>query len=392
MQAYLDNNTATRVPKEVVDAMLPYFTESYGNPSGLYILALEADEVIEAGQDEIANRIGAERGEITFTTGATEANNLAIRGVAIANKHRGKHMVTSKVEHPSVLNTFRALEKEGFEVTYIDVDEEGIVKLDELEKALRPDTQLVSIMAVNHVIGSMMPIKAIGELLGKRSSENKPYFHVDAAEMYGKLPISVQDAGIDMLSISGHMIHGPKGSGALYTRGKTRIRPQVWGSSSKFDLKPGVENTPAIAGLTKASQLAFEGMDGHLAHVRGLSKSLMDGIEDQIDDARLNGPTMSGGKRSPYNVNYTFKYAEGEAITLQLDMYGISVATGSACASQLLQVNYVLTAIGLKHEDAHGSIRFSLSRHNTLEEMDYTVQSLAAAYEVLKKVSAFKPS
>ncbi len=388
MQVYLDNNTATRVPKEVLDAMLPYFTESYGNPSGLYTLALEADEIVEKGQEEIASRIGAERDEITFTTGATESNNLAIKGVAYANRHRGTHLLTSKVEHPSVLNTFKALEKEGFKVDYIGVDKYGLVNLDELKGLLTDETQLVSIMAVNHVIGTIMPIAEIGKLLAER--EKRPYFHVDAAELYGKMPVNVNDANIDLMSISGHLIHGPKGSGALYSRKRTRIRAQVHGSSSKFVLKPGLENTPAIAGFTKASQMAFAGMEDHLSHVKGLSSQLMKGIESGIEDAQFNGPR--GEARSPYNVNYTFKYAEGEAITLQLDMYGISVATGSACASQLLQVNYVLTEIGLQHEDAHGSIRFTLSRYNTRKEIEYTVKSLAEAYEVLKKVSAFKPS
>ncbi len=387
MKIYLDNNRTTFVPKEVIEAMLPYFGEKYGNPAGLYSLALEADEAVERARDYIGQCIGADGEEITFTSGGTEANNLAVLGTALANKEKGKHIITTKIEHPSVLEAFRHLEREGFRVDYIGVDEEGFVDLDALEKVLDEETTLVSIMYVNHVIGTIEPLEEISRILSRQ--KKKIYLHTDAVEAFGKIEVNVDKLGVDMLSMSSHLIHGPKGVGALYVRKGTPVQPQSFGSSSLFRLRPGVENVPGIVGFHKAAEIAHSGLDEYRAHVREVRDHLIRRIEEEIPDARFIGPR--GKKRSPYNANFSFRYVEGEALTLQLDMYGIAVATGSACASQNLKVNYVLLEIGLKHEEAHGSIRFSLSRYNTIEEMDYVVEKLSESYIALRKVSAYKP-
>jgi cysteine desulfurase len=387
MKVYLDNGTTTQVPKEVLDAMLPYFTEKFGHPIFVYSLGQEAADAVEKAQKIIAKTVNAKPGEIIFTSGATEANDLAIRGIAYANRKSGNHIITTKIENPSVLRVCEMLEREGFKVDYLDVDSQGFVNLDQLQSLINEKTILVSVMHVNDEIGTIEPIEEIGKML--REQKHKVYFHVNAAASYGRVPIDVERMNIDAMSISAHKIHGPKGVGALYLRENTPIEPITYGYISLFTLKPGTENVPAIVGFGKAAELAFDGFNGHVEHMRKLRDKLMVGIEEKIQHVLLHGP--KGDKRSPANVNYSFKYVEGESVLLHLDLNGISVATGSACSTRKLEPSHVLTAIGVKPEIAHGAIRFTLSRYNNSEEMDYVLEVLPKVIENLRKISPVKP-
>lgn len=379
---YFDNCRTTVVPKEVIEAMMPYFSEKYGVSSGLYSLAMEANDALEKVQKIISKSINAKQNEIVFTSGATEANNLAIKGVAYANKDIGNHIITTRIEHPSVLDVCKELEKQGFKVDYLDVDSKGFVDLNQLKKLITDKTILVSVMHVNHVIGTIEPIEEIGKLLKKQN--HKVYFHTDVAESYTKIPVDVEKMNVDLLSMSSHKVHGPKGVGALFIKEGTRIKPMFQGAESFSEIRPGSENVPGIVGFGKAVELAFEKFDEYRKHVIKLREKLIAGIEKNFPDAVLNG---SRKNRSPYNANFSFKNVEGEALTLQLDMNGIAVATGSACVSRKLKANYVLLAIGLKPEDAHGSIRFCLSRYNTEEEIERTIKILKKVYENLLRIS-----
>ncbi len=388
---YLDNNLTTPLAPEVLEEMLPYFNKEFGVSSGLYEGSLQADEAIEMAQQQIADVINADLGEITFTASASEANFIAVRGLARARQKTGRHLVASVIEHPSVLDLFRQLEKEGFEVDYLQVDSDGLIDMDQLSKVLRKDTTLVSIMFVNHITGTIQHIQEITKLIRDHNKKTgaRVVFHTDAAEAFGKIPVDVGELGIDALSMSSHMIHGPKGVGALYLRKGLVPEVVIHGSDSRFKYRKGSENVPGIVGFGKAAEMARLGLEDNLAHVRGLQELLMKGIEENIPGVDLNGPR--GEMRSPYNVNYTFSYVEGEALTLQLDMYGIAVATGSACASMTLQTNYVLSAMGRKPEEAHGSLRFTFSRYNTREEILETIDAVKQVFEVLYKLSSVKP-
>lgn len=387
MKAYLDNGTTTPVAKEVVEAMLPYFTERFGHPIFLYSLGQEAADSIERAQATIARTVNAKPGEIIFTSSATEANDLAIRGIAHANRARGDHIITTKIENPSVLRVCEELEKEGFKVDYLPVDSQGFVDVDKLAAAITDRTVLVSVANVNDEIGTIEPIEEIGKLLRER--ENKIYFHVDAATGYARVPIDVERMGIDLMSLSAHKIHGPKGVGALYIRKDTSIDPIIYGYISLFTLKPGTENVPGIVGFGKAAELAFDGFERHVGHMRKLRDKLMAGIEERVPHVVLHGPR--GDKRSPANVNYSFKGVEGESVLLHLDLNGISVATGSACSTRKLEPSHVLTAIGVKPEVAHGATRFTLSRYNTDEEIGYVLDVVPRVIENLRKISPIKP-
>ena len=388
---YLDNNLTTPVAKEVLEEMLPYFSKEYGVTSGLYEGSLAADEAIERAQKQVADVIGAPPEQITMTASGSEANLIAIRGLARARMGKGKHLITSVVEHPSVLDTFRQLEKEDFEVDYLKVDRDGFVDPEELRTALRKDTTLVSVMFVNHITGTIEPLKEISKVIKEHNEEKSAgaLFHTDACEAFGKLPFTVEEIGADALSMSAHMIHGPKGAGGLYLRKGLAPEVVIHGSDSRFKYRKGAENVPAIVGFGRAAELARLGMTENLKKVRRLQDLLMAGIEENIPDVMLNGPR--GERRSPYNVNYTFRYVEGEALTLQLDMYGIAVATGSACASRTLKTNYVLRAMGRKHEEAHGSLRFTFNRYNTEAEIKETIKALKKVFEVLLRLSSVKP-
>ena len=387
MKVYLDNGTTTRVAEEVLDAMVPYFTDKFGHPSSVYSLGQEAADAVEKAQKIIAGTVNAKQEEMIFTSGATEANDIAIRGMAYANRKKGDHIITTKVENPSVLRVFEKLEKEGFKVDYIKVDSQGFVNLDQLLNSINEKTILASVMHVNDEIGTIEPIEEIGKILLERG--HKIYFHVDAAASYARVPIDVERMNIDAMSISAHKIHGPKGVGALYLRENTPIEPIIYGYISLFKLKPGTENIPAIAGFGKAAELAFDSFEKQVEHVRGLRDMLMAGVEEKIQHLVLHGPR--GDKRSPANVNYSFKYVEGESILLHLDLNGISVATGSSCATRKLESSHVLMAIGVKPEIARGAIRFTLSRYNTAEEIDYTLGVLPKVIENLRKISPIEP-
>ena len=383
----MDNGTTTPVAKEVLVEMLPYFTERFGHPIFVYSLGQEAADAVERSQTIIARTINATPGDIVFTSGATEANDLAIRGVAYANRGQGKHIITTKIENPSVLRVCDQLEKEGFRVDYLPVDGQGFVDVSEFERRITDETILVSVANVNDEIGTIEPIEDIGRIL--REQKQKIFFHVNAAAGYARVPIDVERMGIDLMSLSAHKIHGPKGVGALYIREGTPIEPITYGYISLFTLKPGTENVPGIVGFGKAAELAFEGFQRHVDHMRELRDRLMGGIEERVSHILLNGPR--GDRRSPANVNYSFKGVEGESVLLHLDLKGISVATGSACSTRKLEPSHVLTAIGVKPEVAHGSIRFTLSRYNTAEEIEYVLEVLPGVIENLRRISPVKP-
>jgi cysteine desulfurase len=387
MKAYLDNGSTTPVAKEVVDAMLPYFTEKFGHPIFLYSLGQEAADAVERAQKTIAETVNAKPEEIIFTSGATEANDIAIRGVALANRGRGNHIITTKVENPSVLRVCETLEKSGFKVDYLPVDRGGFVDLKKLEATIIDKTTLVSVANVNDEIGTIQPIEEIGKIL--REQKRKIFLHVNAAAGYGRVPIDVEKAGIDLMSLSSHKIHGPKGVGALYIRKNTAIQPIAYGYVSMFTLKPGTENVPGIVGFAKAAELAFEGFERYVGHMRTLQERLIAGIENRIQYIVFHGPR--GEKRSPANVNISFKGIEGESLQLHLDLNGVSVATGSACSTRKLEPSHVMTAIGVKPEVAHSATRFTLSRYNTAEEIDYALEVLPQVVGKLRKISPVKP-
>ena len=386
MRVYLDNGTTTPVAPEVVEAMLPYFTEKFGHPVFPYSLGQEAADAVERAQEIIARSINARPEEVVFTSGATQANDMAIRGIAYANRNRGRHLITTKVENPSVLRVCERLEKEGFRVDYLPVDAEGFVDTAELEKRLSDETILVSVANVNDEIGTIEPVEEIGEILRER--QRKIYLHVNAAAGYGRVEVDVKKIGADLVSLSAHKIHGPKGVGALYVAEGTPIEPVYFGYISLFNLRPGTENIPGIVGFGRAVELMMENFERDVAHMTRLRDRLISGFEE-IPYTLINGPR--GKKRSPANVSCSFKGLEGESMMLHLDLNGISVATGSACSTTKLEPSHVLTAIGLKAAVAHGTIRFTLSRYNTEEEIDYTLSVVPRVVEQLRRISPVKP-
>ena len=377
---FLDNCTTTKIDEEVLKAMEPYLTKKYGVSAGLYNSAQEADEAIERAQELIANGLKTKPEEIVFTDSGTEANNLAIKGIAYANK--GKHLIISKIEHPSVTACALELEKKGFEVDYVDVDPKGFVHPEQIERIVREDTILVSIIYVSHEIGTIEPIREIVEVVKEKNPQT--YFHTDAAMAFGKIPIETE--GVDLITLSSHKIHGPKGAGALFVREGTKIKPITHGLISKFELKPGAENVPAIVGFGKAAEIAIRDLEKNAKKVKKLQNFLVKGIESKIPNVILNGPRE---KRSPYNLNFSFKYIEGESIVLRLNEKGIEAATESRCAERELKPNPTLIAIGVPPEVAHGAIRFTLSKYNTKEEMDYLLGVLPKIVEELREISPF---
>ncbi|MEJ5228745.1 MAG: cysteine desulfurase family protein [Pseudothermotoga sp.] len=387
MKVFLDNCRTTKVLPEVLQVVQSYMTENFARPDGLYESAQRVYDDLTNAREFFAKSIGADSPEeIVFTSGATESNNLAILGVARANKKKGNHIIVSALEHGSVMSIVSRLKDEGFEVTVIPVDGEGIIKLDELERAIKPTTILVSVIAIGHFVGSIMPLEEIGEILSKQ--DHKIYFHTDAAEMYAKFPVDVKKLRVDLLSVSGHKFHAPKGVGFLYIKKGTKIEPILYGADSFDKRRPGGENVPAIMGMKKAAELALADIDGTLKKLRELQEYFINRVTSEIDNVILNGPR--GMKRTPYNVNFSFRFIEGEAISLGLSMEGVEVATGSACASEKLEPNYAILAIGGDHERAHGSIRFTFDRFTTKEQIDYTVEKLKSVVGWLRKISPFK--
>lgn len=377
---YLDNAATTKTAPEVVEAMLPYFTENYGNPSSVYSFAAANKEVITRQRDIIANAMGAKSNEIYFTAGGSESDNWALKAVAEAYGNKGKHIITTKIEHHAILHTGEYLEKNGFEVTYVNVDENGIVKLDELKSAVRPDTILISIMFANNEIGSIQPIQEIGEI----AHEHGILFHTDAVQAFGQVPIDVDVCHIDMLSASGHKLNGPKGIGFLYIRTGVKIRSFVHGGGQERKRRAGTENVPGIVGIGKAVERAFSSLEERTEKEKDLRDYLIERIEKEIPYCRLNGDRT---KRLPNNVNFSFRFVEGESLLIMLDMKGICASSGSACTSGSLDPSHVLLAIGLPHEIAHGSLRMTLGEETTKEDLDYTVEALKEIVNNLRGMS-----
>lgn len=377
---YMDNSATTPVKQEVLDEMLPYFNVNYGNPSSIYTLGSKSKNAIEVSRERIAKAINANTNEIFFTAGGSEADNWAIKGIAYANKSKGNHIITSKIEHHAVLHTCQHLEKEGFRVTYLDVDEYGTVDLEQLKNSITEDTILISIMFANNEIGTIQPIKEIGEI----AKEKGIYFHTDAVQAIGHIKIDVNDLNIDLLSMSAHKFYGPKGIGALYIRRGVKIDSLITGGAQERNRRAGTENVPAIVGMGKAIELAYENLDEKNEKLIRLRDRMIDKIFKKIDYVRLNGhPT----NRLPGNVNVCFEFIEGESMLLSLDMEGIAASSGSACTSGSLDPSHVLLSIGLPHEIAHGSLRLSLGDFNTEEEVDYVVDKLVEIVSRLRLMS-----
>ncbi|MEM4202387.1 MAG: cysteine desulfurase NifS [Candidatus Hadarchaeum sp.] len=384
-RVYLDYAAGRPVDERVLEAMLPYFTQKYGNPSTVHTPGNEAREAMEEARGKVAELVGAsKKEEIIFTSGGTESNNLAIKGAALRNRDRGNHIITSSIEHMSVINTCKELTKQGFEVTYLPVDEYGVVDLEALKRELTDKTVLVSIMYANGEIGTIEPIKEISGIVHERGA----LFHVDAVAAAGQVPIDVKAEGIDLLSLSSNDIYGPKGVGALYLRSGVRIVPIMQGGGQERGLRSGTENLPGIVGLGKAAEIAKAEMKDESRRLAGLRDKLIRGILDSIPASFLNGhPTH----RLPNNVNVRFSYIEGEALILSLDMEGVACSSGSACTSKTLEPSHVLLATGLKHEEAHGSLLFTLGRQNSEEDVDYVLGLLPGIVKRLRVMSPLTP-
>ncbi|HVJ50460.1 cysteine desulfurase NifS [Desulfitobacterium sp.] len=380
-RVYLDYSATTPVDPEVAQLMMTYYTEKYGNPSSVHGFGQEAKEGLEKAREQVATLIGAQPTEITFTSGGTEADNLAILGTADAQQKKGKHIITSAVEHHAVLETCEYLEKNGFDLTVVPVDEEGFIDPQAVAKAIRPDTILITIMHANNEVGTIQPIAEIGKI----AQEKGIIFHVDAVQSLGKIPIDVKAMNIDLLTISSHKIYGPKGVGALYIRKGVKLTPRVFGGGQEKKRRSGTENLPGIVGFGKACELAGERMEEEEKRLAVLRDKLMDGILERVDYVKVNGPR--GDKRLPNNVNVSILYVEGESLLLSLDMMGIAASSGSACTSGSLDPSHVLLAMGLKHEVAHGSLRFSLGRQNTEADIDYVLEKLPAIVDRLRAMS-----
>ena len=378
---YLDNAATTKTAPEVVDAMLPYFSEFYGNPSSIYDFAQKSKEAVTKGRQQIADVLNAKKEEIYFTAGGSEADNWALKATFEAYKSKGNHIITTKIEHHAILHTCEYLEKErGAKITYLDVDENGIVRLDELEKAITPETILISVMFANNEIGSIQPIKEIGEIAHKHGV----LFHTDAVQAFGQVPINVDEMNIDMLSSSGHKLNGPKGIGFLYIRKGVKIRSFVHGGAQERKRRAGTENVPGIVGLGKAVELAMASMDQRMKQETELRDYAISRIEKEIPYCRLNGDRV---KRLPNNINFSFQFVEGESLLIMLDMKGICASSGSACTSGSLDPSHVLLAIGLPHEIAHGSLRMTLGADTTKEDIDYTIDQLKEIVAHLRSMS-----
>ena len=376
---YLDNAATTKTAPEVVEAMLPYFSEAYGNPSSIYSLAGESKKAIDEARETIAEALGAQPEEIYFTAGGTESDNWALKAAAEFYRKKGNHIITTKIEHHAILHSCQWLEKQGFEVTYLDVDENGVVKLEELKKAIRPATILISVMFANNEIGTIQPIREIGEI----AHEKGILFHTDAVQAFGQLPIHVDDFHIDMLSASGHKLNGPKGIGFLYIRKGVKIRSFIHGGAQERKRRAGTENVPGIVGLGKAVERAVGTMKERTDRERELRDYLIQRVLSEIPYTRLNGHR---NLRLPNNANFSFQFIEGESLLIMLDMEGICASSGSACTSGSLDPSHVLLAIGLPHEIAHGSLRLTLNEEITKEDLDFVVDTLKKIVERLRNM------
>lgn len=379
---YMDNAATTPLKEEVLEEMMPFLKEQYGNPSSVYSIAQTAKIAVEKAREQVAKSIGAKKGEIYFTAGGSESDNWAIKGIAYRNKNKGNHIITSKIEHHAVLHTCEYLEKNGYEVTYLDVNEEGFVDLEELKNAITDKTILVSIMFANNEIGTIQPIKEIGEICRER----KVFFHTDAVQAVGNIPVDVKEMNIDLLSLAGHKIYGPKGIGALYIRKGIKIDNLVHGGGQERARRAGTENIASVVGLGKAIELATGDLENHMKKISSLRDKLIDGVLEKVPYSYLNGPR--GDKRLPGNVNVRFEFIEGESILLSLDFEGVCASSGSACTSGSLDPSHVLLAIGLPHEKAHGSLRLTLGDGSTEEEVDYVLEVLP---EIIQRIRNMSP-
>ena len=377
---YLDNAATTKTAPEVVDAMLPYFSEYYGNASTIYSLGAESKKAMDHARQTIADSLGAKPEEIYFTAGGSESDNWALKATAEAYASKGKHIITTKIEHHAILHTCEYLEKRGFEITYLNVDRDGLISLDELKAAIRPDTILISVMFANNEIGTIEPIAEIGEI----AKEHGVLFHTDAVQAYAQVPINVDEMHIDMLSASGHKLNGPKGIGFLYIRKGVKIRSFVHGGAQERSRRAGTENIPGIVGLGAAVERAMRIMDTKTRKEIELRDYLIGRLETEIPHCWLNGHRT---KRLPNNINFSFLFIEGESMLIMLDMKGICASSGSACTSGSLDPSHVLLAIGLKHEEAHGSLRLTLSEESTKEEMDIVAEEVKKIVQRLRDMS-----
>ncbi|MDH5783657.1 MAG: cysteine desulfurase NifS [Candidatus Bathyarchaeota archaeon] len=384
-RVYMDHTAGMPVDECVLEAMMPYFTQNYGNPSSIHSFGNEARRAIDEARSKVAELIGAEKKEeIVFTSGGTEGNNLAIKGVAYRNKDKGNHIITSSIEHMSVINTCKHLSKQGFKVTYLPVDKYGIVDIEALKKEITDNTILVSVMYANGEIGTIEPVREIGEIAHSKGA----FFHVDAVAAAGQIPIDSQDENIDLLSLSSNDMYGPRGVGALYRKAGTRILPIIHGGGQERGLRSGTENLPGIVGMGNAAEIAKAEMKTEAERLSKLRDEFIKGILDSIPESYLNGhPTM----RLPNNVNVRFSYIEGESLILSLDMEGVACSSGSACTSKTLEPSHALLAIGLAHEEAHGSLLFTLGKQNTEEDIKYVLGLLPNIVKRLRAISPLTP-
>ena len=380
-KVYLDYSTTTPTDPRVVEEMIPYFTEHFGNPSSIYSTGLEAKDAIEHAREQVAHLINAEPKELIFTSGGTESDNWALIATARRLQHKGKHIITSAIEHHAILHSCEYLAKEGFDITYVGVDHDGLVDPAEVEAAIRPDTILISIMYVNNEVGSVQPITEIGAIAKKHGV----LFHTDAVQALGNVPIDVKTMNIDMMSMSSHKIYGPKGIGAIYIRSGVNLPTYIHGGAQERKKRAGTENVPGIVGFGKAAELACQNFNTHVAHVSKLRDHFVDRVLNEIPYTYFNG---SKDHRHPGNANITFEYVEGESILLYLDFAGVSCSSGSACSSRSLQPSHVLTAMGIPVELIHGSIRFTFGNPTTMEDVDYTVDKLKGIIEKLRGISS----
>ena len=377
---YFDNAATTKISKEVIDSMQPYLNEIYGNASSIYSIGRETKKAIEVAREKVAKAINADSNEIYFTGSGTEADNWAIKGIAFANQHKGKHIITTNIEHHAVLHTCEYLEKFGFETTYVPVKENGIVDVNDIKDAIREYTILISVMFANNEIGTIQPIKEIGEL----AKEKNIYFHTDAVQTIGNIPVDVKELNVDLLSLSAHKFHGPKGVGALYVRNGVNIDNLLHGGGQEKRRRASTENIAGIVGLGTAIEITTKNIDEKVKYLIKLREKTINGLIENIPEIIVNGDSE---KRLPGNVNVCFKYIEGESILLHLDQYGICASSGSACTSGSLEPSHVLLAIGLPHEIAHGSLRLSFSEENTEEEVDYLLEKLPPIIKNLRNMS-----
>lgn len=377
---YFDHAATTPVSPSVLEKMLPYFSENFGNAHSQHTFGRNAIKGVDEARSQVAKAIGCLPNEVYFTGSGTEANNWAIKGTAWAKQDKGKHIITSKIEHPSVLNSCKWLEKQGFEVTYLSVDKDGVVSTEELEKAVRPDTVLISVMMANNEVGTIQPYKEIAAIAKKHGI----LYHVDAVQAVGAIKVNVKDIGCDMLTLSAHKFYGPKGVGALYIRNGLKIEKLIIGGGQERSMRGGTTNTPAVVGLGQAIHDAVENLDAYAEHCRNLRDRFIQRVLDEIPFVKLNGSRVN---RLPNNANFSFEYIEGESILYRLDLAGIAVSSGSACSSGSLEPSHVLMAMGVDIVLGHGSIRFSFGKDNTVEQIDYAVDKLKEIVKTLREMS-----